>query len=659
MYRIFRFVFWFLLTIFSFELIYLLYFFSFFEKTSKDVFTYEFLVFFNITILFFSSFCILYKIKFYWTREKEIIESTAKNVFNFAKIGLLFFNDENEIIWINEYLKLRHKKLIFSSIWELFPRIINIYSQKKISVVEKLDDFYYNIFIFYDQKMMILLDNTDYRNLLTEYENNRLVVGILNVDNYEQHKNLALNYNEIKFNSLVNGVISDWCEKNNIFFHSFEKSKFLLLMTKEILDKLKNNNLIDDFLNEIKTKTKNFKFPITFSIGIGYGSNDPSDIFQFATNNLQNCIAKGGDQALITNIMNNYSYSVGANFEQRSYSKASKIMFFGRRLIKTLEQTEEIVICGHQFGDYDCVAAGIGMYYFCKNFISKKTILKVLIHINLLDENVKKKIQSIIPMKDLEAIYFLTPEKYKITKLNTTLIIVDTHIGKRIENPDLLSMNFTNSFVIDHHIFDQDKSVKIDDDNILIEPSVSSTSEIICELIFNLVKFLEKIPKYVFDLFLTGVLLDTDHFRKRTSQRTLEITSKLLENNAQIEVAENLLTDTIEVANIKNKILKNTFFYKNKFAIAIADEDLRISMSIIAQVAQQLSYLEEVKASFAISYNNNGDAAISCRSAKNFNVQAIAQELGGGGHFSAAAAQWKNKTIYQMQKYLLTILKEK
>jgi len=93
----------------------------------------------------------------------------------------------------------------------------------------------------------------------------------------------------------------------------------------------------------------------------------------------------------------------------------------------------------------------------------------------------------------------------------------------------------------------------------------------------------------------------------------------------------------------------NVEIYRNKIAIAIA-EDVDAAPSdrlIAAKAADNLLRVEGIEASFAAI--RIGDTLhISGRSADKVNVQLIMEELGGGGHFAAAAAQIREKSAAEV-----------
>ncbi len=77
-----------------------------------------------------------------------------------------------------------------------------------------------------------------------------------------------------------------------------------------------------------------------------------------------------------------------------------------------------------------------------------------------------------------------------------------------------------------------------------------------------------------------------------------------------------------------------------------------------AQAADELLTIQGVKASFVL-YQVGVDVSISARSLGDVNVQLLLEEFGGGGHFTMAGAQIRNRTIGEVRRALLKALDSK
>lgn len=79
--------------------------------------------------------------------------------------------------------------------------------------------------------------------------------------------------------------------------------------------------------------------------------------------------------------------------------------------------------------------------------------------------------------------------------------------------------------------------------------------------------------------------------------------------------------------------------------------------TMMSQVSDALLEIRGCQASFTIAKNiANGRVAISARSDGSFNVQRVMEQLSGGGHFTAAAAEFTDLSVEEAQEALQKIL---
>jgi c-di-AMP phosphodiesterase-like protein len=72
----------------------------------------------------------------------------------------------------------------------------------------------------------------------------------------------------------------------------------------------------------------------------------------------------------------------------------------------------------------------------------------------------------------------------------------------------------------------------------------------------------------------------------------------------------------------------------------------------VAQAAELLLTLSGIQASFVVARRHDDAVLISGRSLGDINVQAIMEQLGGGGHLTGAATQMENISLKEAVRRL-------
>ncbi|MCQ2480174.1 MAG: DHHA1 domain-containing protein, partial [Clostridia bacterium] len=208
--------------------------------------------------------------------------------------------------------------------------------------------------------------------------------------------------------------------------------------------------------------------------------------------------------------------------------------------------------------------------------------------------------------------------------------------------------------VIDHHR----KMVNFIDDAIIfhLDPSASSASELVAKLIKFLPKKV-KIGSVVADALLSGIMLDTKNFVLRAGVDTFETAAFLKSEGADTVRVKKLFADSINQYKIKSKIVSDAEIYK-RCAISVSEDESDEIRIAAAQAADELLNIKGTDASFVV-FKTAGGASISARSLGAVNVQLIMEALGGGGHQTMAAAQFKEESTDQVYKKLISEIDKK
>ena len=316
-------------------------------------------------------------------------------------------------------------------------------------------------------------------------------------------------------------------------------------------------------------------------------------------------------------------------------------------LTQLIKEHNSILIMTHRNPDFDGMGSALGLQQIINSFKKESYIC-----INNSEKNSSlKKSYDLIKENNL---YFNTVKKTNVDNLindDTLLIILDTHKKEMTEIPELID-KVKNIIVIDHHIKSKDH---INDITLsYINSGLSSTVEFMA----NYIKYLNKqIDSLFATIMLVGLEIDTNNFRLKTTDKTYEAAAFLSKLGADNILKQELLQENKEIYIKRQKLVEKSFMINQNMTLCILDNRIYENKDLAA-IAEELLQFENVEASFVIGNISKNIVGISARSIGKINVEEIMAKLGGGGHYTEAATQIKEKTIKEVQELLLNVLKE-
>ena len=156
---------------------------------------------------------------------------------------------------------------------------------------------------------------------------------------------------------------------------------------------------------------------------------------------------------------------------------------------------------------------------------------------------------------------------------------------------------------------------------------------------------------------LSGIFLDSSYFKSRnTGIRTFEAATILKEYGADNSLADDFLKDDYEEHKEVTEITSNleTPFYG--VVIASANPDRLYDHATIAKAANTCLSYKGVHAAFVIGKISQREIRLSARSDGTINVSLLSEKLGGGGHFTSAAAMFTGNDLKIVKEKILMVL---
>lgn len=473
------------------------------------------------------------------------------------------------------------------------------------------------------------VDVTEYDNIRLKYEETRPVAGIVVIDNLDE---LFKNQPDRVRNDIRDAVedrLRQWCEEYSGILRRYDRDRYLAIFEKQDIEHMKLDKFkITEEMHQVESPNG---INASVSIGFGVDGTNLSEALQFADIGIELAISRGGDQTVIKDRLS-FEFFGGRGFEVEKRTKVkSRVM--ANTLAELMRDSSRVLVMGHRFADLDAVGSAVGVCCLARNCDIKANIV--------LDAN-KNAAHALVDMMRTEPEYkdcFISPaEALARADSRTLLVIVDTNRPEQVETPELLSV-CNRVAVIDHHrvaaTYIQNAALGF------VEPYASSACELLVEILQELVE-MSSILKCEADAMLSGIVLDTKSFTIRTGDRTFDAASYLRRAGADTTEVKKLLQTGMDDTIARYKIMQSAELYRGVAIAVPSEEQNRI---VAAQAADELLNISGVSASIVVAPDGHGGAFASARSIGELNVQLIMEKLGGGGNRSAAAAQFKDKSL--------------
>ena len=213
------------------------------------------------------------------------------------------------------------------------------------------------------------------------------------------------------------------------------------------------------------------------------------------------------------------------------------------------------------------------------------------------------------------------------------LIACDTASADRLYLPE--SFAAVPLIVIDHHVSNSlgDRAT-----HTFLTPAASSTCEV---LHYLFAEWGEEIDERLAEILLYGVVSDTQCFRtSNTSGETLAVAGDLVSRGANLYDMAGSMTqrDNPAIISLWGDLLGSAEHNHRAIWTTCTQKQLRnhnLDDSALAGVVNQLASMSTIDIAILFYEQEDGKSKASLRS-KNTNVNALANQFGGGGHVRAA-----------------------
>ena len=491
-----------------------------------------------------------------------------------------------------------------------------------------------------------LSDITELKRYIRENEEQRLVSGLIYIDNYEEVMESVEEVRQSLLVALIDRKINQYLTNCDGLVKKMEKDKYFFVVKQHYFKEMEKNKF--SILEDAKSVNIGNTMPVTLSIGMGISADTYAHSYNFARVAIDLALARGGDQAVVKQGKTITYY--GGKREQTSKNTRVKARVKAEALREFMMAKDHIIVMGHRIADVDSFGAAVGIYRAAKVMEKKAYIV-----LNDITSSVRPFYQAFCDSVSYpDDMFIKSSEVPGVMTENTMVVVVDTNKPELTECPELLKMAKT-IVVFDHHRQGND----VIENTILsyIEPYASSACEMVAEVLQYIADNI-KITSIEANSMYAGIMIDTNNFMNRTGVRTFEAAAFLRRCGADITHVRKNFRDNLESYRVKAGIVGNAEVFHDEYAIAqCTDESIESPTIIGAQAANELLNINGIKASFVLT-EYYGKIYVSARAIDEVNVQIIMERLGGGGHMNTAGAQFQHTDMEEAIANLKEVIDE-
>ena len=492
--------------------------------------------------------------------------------------------------------------------------------------------------------MLSLTDITALSEMERKYNENKVCIAYIAIDNIED----VLQYVHEKFRVAVSRVdekLKSWADSLGATIKSYDNDKYIMFFDSVSLDKCLENRFA--ILDEIRETRVGDGVSITISMGVSRMDGSLRDRELAARDAIDLALQRGGDQVVyINNGVTEYYGGRTKSIYKRSNVRSRT---FTNQLTSLMVRSDNVLIMGHRYGDFDSFGAAIGVAR-----IAITCGVKVNIAVEMRDKNLEPCIKMMQTTEPYAQMFVDNADGLDLIGRDTLLVLVDHNDPIRSQFADIAS-KVNNIVVIDHHrkVDTFHESVSL----YYVEPSASSTCELVTEMLESAISS-QNLLKEEADMLLAGLLLDTKQFTRNTGTRTFGAAQYLRGAGANPTDVYALFKTAPDDLIKESRFHTAINIYRNNVALASCEGETDETYRIIAsKAADKMLTLKGIEAAFTLV--KIGDQIhISGRSSGTINVQLILEKLHGGGHFDVAGAQVVNESVLNVLEILKSSIDE-
>ena len=160
----------------------------------------------------------------------QILGKEGQEALVVGKLGLMTYDDDYQLTWCSELFDSFQETFISQKLTKVLPELRLLFNGEEDNVIVQFNERIYRVFRKENAQVIYWQDITEIDKLNNEYKENKAVVGLIHLDNYndtiqnEDEQLIAL------INSNIRQKVVDWAKEKNILLRRLRSDRFIIIL---------------------------------------------------------------------------------------------------------------------------------------------------------------------------------------------------------------------------------------------------------------------------------------------------------------------------------------------------------------------------------------------------------------------------------------------
>ena len=202
----------------------------------------------------------------------QILGKEAKDALKFGDIGLVTFDENYNITWMSELFDANSQRFIGEKVSNWIPQTSDLVRGNQSEIIVEHRNYILKISRFKQGNTLFVKDVTRQEHAVRDYQNNKVVLGLIHLDNYEDETMFDDENKQGLIDVQLRQPVINWAKEHGMFIRRIRTDRFLLVLNEQIFEQIVDENF--DILAQIRRASNRNELSITLSMAFAKGTND-------------------------------------------------------------------------------------------------------------------------------------------------------------------------------------------------------------------------------------------------------------------------------------------------------------------------------------------------------------------------------------------------